>query len=119
MASRMVMLAVTTLALFQGTYGTIWAQFCDDNACSVNCGASVAVNNPGCLDEYGRGSIAFHGDIDLYYSLVMSPGPDCPCQDECIEGIVYGGVPDCYDLAGHTSAESFRFVGQSCDANNC
>ncbi|KAI1137787.1 hypothetical protein F5Y05DRAFT_386356 [Hypoxylon sp. FL0543] len=42
--------------------GTTWAQFCDDTACSVNCGVAVDVTNPGCLArEWGRKSIKLHG----------------------------------------------------------
>ena len=48
---------------------TTYAQFCDDENCTENCGASVSVDIPGCLVESGRGSIKFHdlnlGSIDL------------------------------------------------------
>lgn len=45
-----------------------WAQFCDDDACSVNCGIAVDVENTGCLaNEYNRGSVRFHGQSGQHY----------------------------------------------------
>ena len=108
---------------------TTFAQFCDDTACSVNCGISVSVDNPGCLNEAGRHSILFHGDNVQPVNLVFSPTPDCPCQNECVTpvkcaGATCGAVQQCLDLSGNMLAESFRFIGggisnNHCDANNC
>lgn len=39
--------AAATLALTQTVFSSGWAQFCDDDNCSVNCGISVSANNPG------------------------------------------------------------------------
>ena len=114
MALRILKLALPAFALLNAASAQ-WAQFCDDNACSVNCGISVELSNPGCLDEVGRGSIYFH-DSSPDYALVFSPGGECPCQNECIDGI---GADGCYNLDGHSFAESFRFIGDSCEANNC
>lgn len=61
--------------------GDFWAMFCDDTDCSQNCGQSVEVSNPGCLNQNGRQSIRFHGsEFSSDYSLVVSPSADCPCQ---------------------------------------
>ena len=126
--------AISTLFL-AGASATMWGQFCDDTQCSINCGISVAIDNPGCLGEYNRNSVLFHDDelteaglglIDPLYvpevdfSLVLSPGSDCSCQVDCISNIVNTPEgPGCYDLTGHAYAESFRFIGGSCDYNNC
>ncbi|OKL64026.1 hypothetical protein UA08_00104 [Talaromyces atroroseus] len=61
---------------------TQWAQFCDDDNCSVNCGISVNLANPGCLNENGRKSVKIHGTDIMLYSLVVSPRSNCPCQRE-------------------------------------
>ncbi len=60
----MRLLKVTGFAcalLASRAYGEgIWAHFCDDTACAVNCGEDVNVLDPGCLSEVGRNSIFFH-----------------------------------------------------------
>ncbi|KAJ6586172.1 hypothetical protein B0H19DRAFT_1250884 [Mycena capillaripes] len=45
----------------------LWAQFCNDKACSEGC------DNPSCLNENGRQSIMFHGDTSALgdYALVV------------------------------------------------
>ncbi|KAI1119709.1 hypothetical protein F5Y10DRAFT_273821 [Nemania abortiva] len=95
-----------------------WAMFCDDTDCSQNCGESVRVSNPGCLGETGRQSILFHGaDVGSGdYSLVVSPGASCPCQDACAT------VPTdslCWDISQYQDAQSFRFISGNCGSNNC
>ncbi|KAI0394669.1 hypothetical protein F5Y17DRAFT_457737 [Xylariaceae sp. FL0594] len=96
-----------------------WAQFCDDTQCSQNCGESVKVSNPGCLNEGGRQSILFHGaDLTSHgdFSLVVSPSGDCPCQDTCTT------VPanfQCWDISQYSAQQSFRFIGGHCSSNNC
>jgi hypothetical protein len=95
-----------------------WAMFCDDTECSQNCGQSVKVSNPGCLNENGRQSILFHGgDVGSGdYSLVVSPSGDCPCQDTCTT------VPTnnlCWDISQYQDAQSFRFIGGHCASDNC
>lgn len=59
----------------------IWGMFCDDTDCSQNCGISVKITDPGCLNQNGRQSVLFHGaDTGTGdYSLVVSPSADCPC----------------------------------------
>ena len=78
--------AATIFALVgmtQFAYATTYAQFCDDQECSVNCGESVSTDNPGCLSESGRGSIKFH-DINIQeVNLVSSPDSACSCQNNC------------------------------------
>ncbi|KAF8177801.1 hypothetical protein K438DRAFT_1554463, partial [Mycena galopus ATCC 62051] len=100
-----------------------WAQFCNDKACSEGCGISVAVSNPGCLNENGRQSIMFHGSTSSLgnYALVVSPSENCPCQDTCR---VLSDT-QCMDISAFGGQDqSFRFNGASqgggtCDANNC
>lgn len=42
----------------------LWAEFCDDFECNVNCGESVHIEDPGCLaNEGNRHSVKFHGEI--------------------------------------------------------
>lgn len=94
----------------------VWAQFCNDNACSQGCGQSVDLSNPGCLNQSGRKSIRFHGSGGGDHSLVVSPGSDCPCQSTC--ATVPSGS-ECWDISDYSDALSFRFIGGGCDPNNC
>ncbi|KAI0152135.1 hypothetical protein F4776DRAFT_659063 [Hypoxylon sp. NC0597] len=107
--------------------GMIWAQFCDDEACSVNCGIAVSVNNPGCLArEWGRNSIKLHGQDFIGAYLVHSPGLYCDCQNDCtaIPGM---GTPGCIDISNAATAKSYRFQLTTCKeieggvgtGNNC
>ena len=90
---------------------------------SVNGGIAVAVENPGCLNESGRNSIYMQDGSDVNdYVLVISPSPDCPCQNGCIETDNLFLVSTCVGLANTSNGPSgsFRFVGASnCPANNC
>jgi hypothetical protein len=130
------------LSAFAGyVSATTYAQFCDDTACTENCGISVSTDNPGCLNESGRHSIKFHDSNIQDVRLVFSPEPNCkrdhsrlfrlcerssadsivlkgPCQSECVDVVgcgegVCGALYECYDLTGHHDAQSFRFVGGS------
>ncbi|KAJ7495087.1 hypothetical protein FB451DRAFT_1013904, partial [Mycena latifolia] len=100
-----------------------WAQFCNDKSCSEGCGESVALDNPGCLNENGRQSIMFHGDTSSLsrFALVVSPSGNCPCQDTCR---VLSDT-QCLDISAFGGKDqSFRFNGASqgggsCAANNC
>ncbi|KAI1463478.1 uncharacterized protein F4812DRAFT_446287 [Daldinia caldariorum] len=115
--------AASPLATALAENGTVeaadfWAMFCDDTECSQNCGQSVQVSNPGCLNQNGRQSIRFHGgDVGSGdYSLVISPSGDCPCQESC------SSIPtntECWDISRFQDAKSFRFIGGHCDGNNC
>ena len=116
--------AVAAFAVLpRGANATAWAQFCDDTACSVNCGDSVSLDNPGCLAESGRHSILFHGVDYQDVELIFSPGSTCDCQNDCIGNLIdsTGGTTyGCLDLTGHAIATGFRFVGGgSCPANQC
>ena len=120
----MLSLALTTLALAsilgQLTGATTFAQFCNDAACT-DCGESVSVDNPGCLMEFGRVAVKFHGVNVDSVNLVSSPANTCNCQNDCVSDIVKAlqAVPGCFPLTG-PPAQSFRFVGnQGCDPNNC
>ncbi|KAI1324118.1 hypothetical protein F5Y16DRAFT_424247 [Xylariaceae sp. FL0255] len=107
-------IAATAAPLVRADY---WAMFCDDTDCTTGCGESVSVTNPGCLNESGRQSILFHGDIDSGdYSLVVSPSGNCPCQDNC-ETIPSGTT--CLDISLYEDAQSFRFISGNCGSNNC
>lgn len=101
--------AIITL-MVQGSNAQAWAQFCDDNACSVNCGESVDVNDVGCLTEYGRNSVLFHGASDSESQevhLIWSPDDACSCQNDCVSDIVGWGTENgCFDMNGHQGASS-------------
>lgn len=116
-------LAIAIGALAGYATATTYANFCDDGACSVNCGISVSTDNPGCLGESGRNSVSFHDPNFGNVALVTSPDGACSCQNYCYDNVVLGtgagGAKGCLPLTG-PSAGSFRFVGmQSCDENNC
>ena len=96
-----------------------WVQFCDDSDCNDNCGIPVDATNPGCLNEVGRGSIWYQGGMLEDVSLVVSPGTDCPCQDDCFAALTVDSTAGCYTLENVEGAQSFRFIGNSCEANNC
>ncbi|KAI0889297.1 uncharacterized protein GGS22DRAFT_69663 [Annulohypoxylon maeteangense] len=96
------------------TTGSIWAQFCDDEACSVNCGFTVSVSNPGCLGrEWGRKSVKLHGQDFVGSYLVSSPDDNCGCQNDCIT-IPGAGLPTCIDLSKKAIAQSYRFQLTTC-----
>ncbi|XDG08908.1 hypothetical protein ABKA04_008523 [Annulohypoxylon sp. FPYF3050] len=93
-----------------------WAQFCDDTNCSQNCGQSVDISNPGCLNQNGRKSIRFHGGSSGGKALVVSSGGNCPCQNTC------ASVPSdtgCWDISQYSGDHSFRFISGKCSSNNC
>lgn len=100
-----------------------WAQFCDDTACSTNCGTWVDITNSGCLAESGRGSWYMKNSGDVSVGLVYSPADSCNCQTSC-DAITSDG---CHilnsTLTGTT--HSFRFIDAGndkwmCEApNNC
>ncbi|KAI0157269.1 hypothetical protein GGR57DRAFT_500888 [Xylariaceae sp. FL1272] len=101
-----------------------WAQFCDDDSCSVGCGRSVDMGNPGCLNQARRNrkSIKMHGphqneDFGEVQMVVTPVGkPQCSCQSECVRMPVYH--KGCLNITGY-SGDSFRFVSGGCDGNNC
>ncbi|KAI1098889.1 hypothetical protein F4804DRAFT_337759 [Jackrogersella minutella] len=94
--------------------GTIWAQFCDDGACTKNCGMSVSISNPDCLrQEAGRNSIKFHGEDFIGGYLVHSPDNACGCQNDCTN-IPGTGVPTCMDISQKATAQSYRFQLTTC-----
>ncbi|KAI1386751.1 uncharacterized protein F4822DRAFT_431619 [Hypoxylon trugodes] len=104
-----------------------WAQFCDDTACSVNCGTSVDLGNAGCLaHEGGRKSFKLHGSNFIGAYLVHSPGEECDCQNDCTE-ISGTGAPSCVDISGSAPSKSYRFQLTTCKeteggsgvGNNC
>ncbi|CAO1639458.1 unnamed protein product [Sympodiomycopsis kandeliae] len=82
-----------------GTY----AQFCDDQYCTKNCGIAVCTTNPGCLNENGRKTIrAVYGNVNNAAKLVVSPTPDCPCQKDCVaQSLSCQAIPE---------GQSYRFV---------
>lgn len=97
-------LTLLALTLFANPTFAGWAQFCNDDNCNEGCGAKVDLDNPGCLNQYGRRSIKFSGMIQQDVNLVASPAPGCPCQNYCEENVqrVWTGVfdqkPSCFKL---------------------
>ena len=123
MAFRILALATASLTLFSSAAnGQVFASFCNTFDCG-DCGEGVDVSNPGCLNESGRQSILFEGTaVDpAGISLVFSPTPDCPCQNDCMQTIVpvAGAVSNCVPLIGTPDAQSFRFTEGLCTSNNC
>lgn len=87
----------------------------------VSTGISVSVDNPGCLQEYGRGSIKFHGVNFVDANLIYSPDDHCSCQSHCqrVVNDLDTANEACTPLTGPSSS-SFRFVSdQACDPDNC
>ncbi|KAJ5995109.1 hypothetical protein N7481_002086 [Penicillium waksmanii] len=109
----------TTLA--QPTNATRkWAQFYDDDSCGGSHGLSVSLNNPGCLNEAGRGSFKLHGYDFGQYFLISSPDNDCPCQSYCTR--LTGRDNGCFKLQGNMLGSSYRFVRREnklCPQNQC
>lgn len=99
--------------------GEGYATFYNDHACSTGAGTAVSMGNSGCLaNEIGRNSIYIQAPCETRNggpSLVWSPGTNCGCQNDCAKAPTTQG---CWDLAGHAAASSFRFIEQSCGANN-
>lgn len=96
-----------------------WARFCDDANCSVNCGISVNVENPGCLIERGRGSVLYNGPYLGGIALLASPGESCGCQSSCVPHFwAISGSNTCLNLEDNPGS-SYRFIHGGCPANNC
>jgi hypothetical protein len=100
-----------------------WAQFCNDDNCSEDCGIWVDMYNPGCLTEHGRRSVHIRagGEEAGSFNVIYSPDDQCTCQNHCddVTSFAQGG---CYIIANDTTASSFRFIsqqGQGCHANQC
>jgi hypothetical protein len=109
-----------------------WAQFCNTDDCN-DCGESVSITNPGCLNENGRKSVKFHGysvtsGAELI-QMVVSPSADCPCEASCstvetgAAGVEWTGVFGVIGGGGCMAippGQSFRFQSQSCrQYSNC
>ncbi|KAI1764247.1 hypothetical protein GGR53DRAFT_466515 [Hypoxylon sp. FL1150] len=94
---------IFTAALFASLVsGELWAQFCDDAACSENCGQSVSVSNDGCLANEGNRR-----------SLSFSPSTNCGCQSACMT--IVDSTPSCTDITSHIEpAQSYRFQEGNC-----
>lgn len=74
-----------------------YATFCNDDNCSEGCGMPVAVDNPGCLNQFGRRSVKLTGSYRSSHSLVASPEPGCNCQNYCesmITNVMDLGYPE-------------------------
>lgn len=105
----------------------LWAQFCDDTNCTVNCGASLQVSNSACVGESGRNSILFHHStlgIDVgngdgsAFSLVTSLSDNCPCQSAC-GNYTDTGSTYCIDISAFNGSQSVRFISGTCVADSC
>ena len=128
MPSTKSILSFMVLGLFANSAlaGTGWAQFCNDDNCSEGCGAKVDIENPGCLNQYGRKSVKFSGIIGQDTNLVASPNPGCDCQNYCEETVqrawtgVFDQRPSCFKLRDEPVSrgslaglsDSNRFVSQ-------
>ena len=95
-----------------------YATFYDDYECKKNGGAALALVNPGCLNEPGRGSIYIQSACATIGkpTMVWSPRQGCPCQNHCRQMPEQQG---CWNLRNHPKAESYRFINTPCDDNNC
>ncbi|KAI8088922.1 uncharacterized protein BX664DRAFT_331736 [Halteromyces radiatus] len=108
-----------------GINADAWAQFCNDDNCSVGCGEWVAVGNPGCLGESGRKSVNFKGDSPWHYALLYTPvgNSQCGCQFACDPDVWPNpgslGSFQCHKL--NADASSFRFIGDNgyCPSDTC
>ena len=109
----------------------LWAQFCDDAACDVNCGESVQVVNPGCVGKHGRNSIMFHHADVLGisgtgngnaspFSLISFLSTNCSdsCQNSCLDHIDIKSSY-CVDISAFNASLVFHFLPGTCAANNC
>ncbi|OTA99778.1 hypothetical protein M426DRAFT_27175 [Hypoxylon sp. CI-4A] len=122
-----LLVLATALTLTPPASGMIWARFCDDEQCTQNCGQSVSVDNPGCLGrEWGRRSVALHGEDFIGAYLVHSPDEGCGCQNDCT-AVAGMGTPTCVDISQKAAARSYRFQLTTCKeieggsgiGNNC
>lgn len=104
-----------------------WAQFCNDDNCSEDCGQWVDLSNSGCLNEAGRRSFRTKTDGDeIDVGLVYSPAESCPCQTRC--DFVYDYRTSTCHVLNDTLAPStlsYRFINfgnpvHVCsEGNNC
>src|ERR1700761_2536056 len=109
----------------------LWAQFCDDTACNVNCGHSLQVTNPSCVGEPGRNSILFHhadvlgitgtgaGDGSPF-ALLSFFSTDCSdsCQNSCLDQTDTGSSY-CAHISVLNASLAFQFLPGTCASNNC
>ncbi|KZO93057.1 hypothetical protein CALVIDRAFT_566782 [Calocera viscosa TUFC12733] len=97
-----------------------YANFFNDNACSVGGGIGVDIRNTGCLGEAGRGSVYIPNTGlgttgDNQWCLVITSGDgSCTCQNV---GYDFTATGFCKTL--NPSDQSYRFVGGACGADNC
>ncbi|KAH7103120.1 hypothetical protein BKA62DRAFT_697295 [Auriculariales sp. MPI-PUGE-AT-0066] len=97
-----------------------FANFFDDENCSVNGGIGVSIDNDGCLGERGRKSVyipnnGFGSSPINAYCLVKTRDSDaCNCQNEG-----YNFTPTGFCAVLDPSFGSYRFINEACSANNC
>jgi len=97
-----------------------WAMFYDRYDCTRPSGRWVSMSNDGCLaNEIGRGSINIRPQTGLDPHLVMSPGYNCDCQQQCIDINNSGDSNYCFDLSAYDTGNSYRFIQEGCGKNNC
>ena len=100
-----------------------WAYFCDDAACSVNCGPWVSMSNPSCVK--GLRKSFYTKEIGIYdFRLVVSPNSECSCQSDCINGISASNEKSCRDISHAKGEGGYKFIEDThdhgkCDKNNC
>ncbi|KAI1764246.1 hypothetical protein GGR53DRAFT_466514 [Hypoxylon sp. FL1150] len=100
--------------------GERWAQFCDDEDCSVNCGIAVDVQNEGCLaGESNRRSVWFHGATSARHFISFSPSGNCECEESCLQAAddAYIEQP-CLKLGDGNPAQSYSFKEGDCPSDH-
>ena len=118
-ATAAVTLALSIPTNLTSDFGA-WATFYDDDNCSVNPGRAVSMNNPGCLNEPGRGSF-YMRDQHRKYLLISSPSEGCHCQSHCKMLLWFHDTP-CIKLGDDMRGSSYRFLGDRkgwCPKNQC
>ena len=107
MKLHLIELGTIAAALIGGTYADTMAVFCDDTACSVNCGEAHEVVNTPCQEESNRNSIYFYTP-SAYDSWALAwTADECANALECQNSFAI--EEGCVDLSGNSWADSFSF----------
>ena len=104
------------------------AAFYSDSSCTKDATIDFSTTNPGCFSVGDREYVKYH-NLGPCFSLVKSPGPDCTCQYDCMEGGAIQTTPNIGDCLPTSTppkgcihvgkSESLRFIGGHCARNNC
>lgn len=99
---------ILALGIASTAFADSYANFFDDQSCSVNSGEGVDMNNNGCLNEYGRGSVYIPDDLGYTFGLCTY------LQSNCQGGA--NGAPWVFTATGFCEelqtpgAASYRFI---------